>query len=183
MNDKYKILQENPKNCKRLFGIDFVTFKIILEKVQNNIDNYLQENPLSKRGLSADFTIANQLLLTLEYLRQYPTFLSLGFSFGISESYANKNYHKIRPILAEVVGLKNPKKLKFKDLKNVIIDVTVQPIERPQLHQEIYYNGSKKNTSSRFNRIGGPIIVNERNENIEHCQVELEVGPPMRPKI
>ena len=60
MNDKYKILQENPKNCKRLFGIDFVTFKIILEKVQNNIDNYLQENPLSKRGLSADFTIANR---------------------------------------------------------------------------------------------------------------------------
>ena len=66
---------------------------------------------------------------------------------------ANKNYHKIRPILAEVVGLKNPKKLKFKDLKNVIIDVTVQPIERPQLNQEIYYNGSKKNTSLKFNSL------------------------------
>ena len=29
MNDKYKLLKENPKNCKRLFGIDFVTFEII----------------------------------------------------------------------------------------------------------------------------------------------------------
>lgn len=147
MNDKYKILQENPPHCKRLFGVNFVTFELILEKVKKNIDDYLQENPLSKRGLDADFNLANQLLLTLEYLRQYPTFLSLGFSYGISESYANKNYHKIRPVLAQVVGLKNPEKRRFKDVKNVIVDVTVQPIERPEENQEIYYNGAKKNIS------------------------------------
>jgi hypothetical protein len=42
------------------------------------------------------------------------------------------------------VGLKNPDKLKYKDLKKVIIDVTVQPVERPQKNQERQYNGSKK---------------------------------------
>ena len=73
-----------------------------------------------------------------------PTFLSLGFSYGISESYSNKIFHKMRVILAEIVGLKNPDKLKFKDVKTVIIDVTVQPIERPIKQQELYYNGSKK---------------------------------------
>lgn len=113
--------------------------------MQKDIDNYLQENPLAKRGLDADFTLANQLLLTLEYLPQYPTFLSLGFSYGISKSYANKSYHKIRPILARVAGLKSPGKPTFKDVKNVIVDVTAQPIERPQAQQEIHYNGSKKN--------------------------------------
>lgn len=50
----------------------------------------------------------------------------------------------MRVILAEIVGLKNPDKLKFKDVKTVIIDVTVQPIERPIKQQELYYNGSKK---------------------------------------
>ena len=105
------------------------------------------ENPLSNRGLEGEFSLANQVLLTFEYLRQYPTFLSLGFSYGISESYANKIFHKIRPILADVVGLKNPDKLKYKDIKTVIVDVTVQPIERPQKSQELYYNGSKKNIS------------------------------------
>ena len=71
--------------------------------------------------------------------------MSLGFSYGISESYANKIFHKIRPILADIVGLKNPDKLKYKDLKKVIVDVTVQPVERPQKNQELQYNGSKKN--------------------------------------
>lgn len=148
MNDKYKLLQATPHVCKRLFGLDFVQFEQALGKVQTRIDQYLQENPLSNRGIEADFSVANQLLLTLEYLRQYPTFLSLGFSYGISESYCNKIFHKMRPILADVVGLKNPEKLAYKDVKTVIVDVTVQPIEKPQQNQERYYNGSKKNTSS-----------------------------------
>lgn len=144
MNDKHALLVENPKNCKRLFGVKYDTFELILQKVQNNINTFLVENPLSNRGITPDFSIANQLLLTLEYLRQYPTFLSLGFSYGISESYANKIYHKIRPILAETVGLKNPEKLRFKHIQKVIVDVTVQPIERPKVEQEKYYNRYKK---------------------------------------
>ena len=97
--------------------------------------------------------MANQLLLTFEYLRQYPTFLSLGFSYGISESYCHQVFHKMRPILAEVVGLKNPEKLRYTDVKTVIVDVTVQPIERPKKGQQLYYNGSKKNTSSSHNSL------------------------------
>lgn len=145
MNDKYQLLQDNSKICKRLFGIKFELLETILVKVQNQNEKYLQENPTSNRGIDGEFSISNQLLLTLEYLRQYPTFLSLGFSYGISESYANKVFHKMRAILADVIGLKNPDTLKYKDIKTVIIDVTVQPIERPQLSQELYYNGSKKN--------------------------------------
>lgn len=146
MNDKYKLLQANQKVCKRLFGLDFVQLEEVLVKVQSRLDRYLAEHPLSNRGLDAEFSVANQLLLTFEYLRQYPTFLSLGFSYGISESYCNKIFHRMRGILAEVVGLKNPEKLQYKDVKTVIVDVTVQPIERPQQDQEHYYNGSKKNT-------------------------------------
>lgn len=144
MNDKYKLLQDNPRYCKRLFGVEFELFELLLGKVQEKNNTYLKENPLSNRGLDGDFSLPNQVLLTLEYLRQYPTFLSLGFSYGISESYSNKIFHKIRVILADIIGLKNPAKLKFKDVKTVIIDVTVQPIERPIKQQELYYNGSKK---------------------------------------
>ena len=148
MNDKYKILATTPQVCKRLFGIDFVLLEAVIAKVQNRIDQDLRENPLSKRGIDAEFSVANQILLTFEYLRQYPTFLSFGFSDGISESYCHKLFHKIRPILAEIVGLKDPEKLRYQDVKTVMVDVTVQPIERPQEEQELYYNGSKKNISS-----------------------------------
>ena len=43
----------------------------------------------------------------------------------------------MRAILADIIGLKNPDTLKYKDIKTVIIDVTVQPIERPQLRAGI----------------------------------------------
>ena len=144
MNDKYKLLKENPQNCQRLFGMKYDIFEDILKKVQNNIQQKLTENPLSKRGIDSKFSIENQLLLTLEYLRQYPTFISLAFSYGISESYANKVYHKIRDILSHEIGLKNPEKLKFNDVKRFIINVTIQPIEHPQNNQHLQYNGSKK---------------------------------------
>ena len=144
MNDKYKLLEANPSVCKRLFGIDFVQLQAVLAKVQSELDQYARENPLSNRGIDAEFSVANQLLLTFEYLRQYPTFLSLGFSYGISESYCNKLFHKMRPILAAVAGLKNPEELAYKDVRTVIVDVTVQPIERPQIDQHLAYNGSKK---------------------------------------
>jgi hypothetical protein len=75
MNDKHKLLTENPKNCKRLFGVKYDIFEYILKKVQNKINDHLIENPLSNRGISSEFGIENQILLTLEYLRQYPTFL------------------------------------------------------------------------------------------------------------
>ena len=38
----------------------------------------------------------------------------------------------MRLILAGVIGLKNPEKLKYTHVKIVIVDVTVQLIERPE---------------------------------------------------
>ncbi len=36
MNYKYKLLQDNPKVCKRLFGIKFELLETILVKVQKS---------------------------------------------------------------------------------------------------------------------------------------------------
>lgn len=116
----------------------------LLEKVQKAHEQYLEENPLSKRGLDAEFSFENQLLLTLEYLRSYQTFEVLGFSYGISESYANKCYHKILTLLATVVGLQNPDKITRKQAAQVIVDVSCQAIERPVQNQKPHYNRYKK---------------------------------------
>ena len=151
MNGKYKLLQANPIICKRLFWVDFVQLEQVLVKAQNRVDQYLRENPLFKRGIAAELNVANQLLLTFEYLRRYPAFLNLQFSYGISGNYCHKIFHKVRPILTDVIGLKNLEKLKYTHVKTVIVDVTVQLIERSKKNQEVYYNGSKKNISSSHN--------------------------------
>ena len=65
MNNKHALLAENPQYYKRLFGVKYDIFEHILKKVQNSIDAFLTQNPLSNRGISSDFSIENQLLLTL----------------------------------------------------------------------------------------------------------------------
>ncbi len=43
MNDKYKLLLDNPKICKRLFGIKFELLEAILVKVQNYKDSFYKK--------------------------------------------------------------------------------------------------------------------------------------------
>jgi Helix-turn-helix of DDE superfamily endonuclease len=142
--DKYALLLQKPSRCKKIFGMEYALLENILQKVQKCFDELKQANPLSNRGLKSELSFENQFLLTLEYLKSYPTFEVLGFSYGISESYACRIYHKFRPVLAQVTGLKNPDKLTYKKVKNIIVDVAAQPIERPAKEQQKAYNGQKK---------------------------------------
>ena len=86
--EKYK--KKRPAEFTRLIEVNFGTFQIILEKLENQITRFKQQKPMRQRGLKSSLTIADQLLLTLIYLRQYDTFLQLGEMFSISESYARK---------------------------------------------------------------------------------------------
>ena len=45
MNDKHALSEANPEVCKRLFGVKYDTFEIILQKVQNHFDTHLIDPP------------------------------------------------------------------------------------------------------------------------------------------
>ena len=123
MFDKYGFLEKHPSRCQRVFGVKFKDFQTLLEKVQFRLDQYLAQNPLANRGLDAEFSLANQLLLTLEYLKSAPTFEVLGFSYGISESYAYKCYHSLLPLLAQAIGTENPHQLRYKDVQKMVTEL------------------------------------------------------------
>ena len=138
------------KDFLRLYGLSYGSFQVLLGKVLAYIDSEKQARPISKRGRKSALDVADQLLLTMVYLRQYHTFLSLGHQFGISESYAQKRFVYIRKILLKVVDLPDVKQLIFDALTNKIgIDVSEQPIERPLKNQKRYYSGKKKDIRSR----------------------------------
>jgi hypothetical protein len=163
--DRYKILKQNPQKSTRLIGVDMEIFDFILGKVQEYLSQKKSDNPISNRGLKARLSIENQLLLTFIYLKSYPTFFDLGFQFGISESYASRIFHKYREILHQIIGLKSKKKITINDCKKIIVDVTVQPVERPIEKQEEYYwaalrNGAKKHC------IKAELQINADNEEI-----------------
>lgn len=140
------IISESWLNAfKRAYGVPFTKFNELLEKVSDYIEAEKKKKSMKRRGKkSIAITLQGKLLLTLCYLRQYPTYQELGRMFKISESYANKIFHSMLDILVNILKVKGRKELMNKDLEVVIIDATEQPIERPVQGQKAYYSGKKK---------------------------------------
>jgi hypothetical protein len=139
-----KIKNKRPDRFLRQVGISLVNFENLLQAVEKEIGAAMQKNPLKRRGKKSEVTLADRLLLTLLYLRQYSTFERLAEQFDICESYACKIYHQMCDILVKILKLKNRKALLEEPVKVILIDVTEQPIERPTRGQKEYYSGKKK---------------------------------------
>jgi hypothetical protein len=101
----------------------------------------------------------DQLLLTLVWLRQYPTYLVLGFLFGLSKSPALRCVHRWLPILEELgqasCQLPQPGQRSRRTLKHllsdmpelaVVIDSFEQRVQRPRdrATADGYYSGKKQ---------------------------------------
>lgn len=143
--DKYK--QKPPAVFTRMVGVNYGTFSIILDKLQVTFIEYQNELLIRKRGKRCSLTLADQLLLTMLYLRNYDTLLNIGFQFGISESYAQKRYTFTKMLLLRCLNLPDEESLKDAiQGHKVAIDVTEQAIERPLQNQEDYYSEKKSYT-------------------------------------
>ena len=145
--EKYQ--PKKPAEFTRLVGVSYGTFQILLPKLEQQIKEHKQQKPMRQRGRKSSLSVADQLLLTLLYLRQYHTFLQLGELFDISESYAQKRYTFIVKMLLLALDLPNEKALTGKDL-TLVMDVTEQEIERPVKKQRSFYSGKKNGIRSRF---------------------------------
>lgn len=145
------VKQQLPEDFLRDVGISLDNFIHLVKKIKDFQTLEKKKNSLRYRGQSPSISLEDRLLLTLRYLRDYPTFFQLGKQFGISESYANKIYHNILSILINVLEFKNRKELYLKELQSIAIDVSEQPIERPVKGQKDYYSGKKKSTQLKLN--------------------------------
>ncbi len=129
--NKYK--QYKDDKFLRLVGLNKKKFEIIVIEFLDYV-NLNTNKDWSPRGKKASFKLVDKLLLTMRYLRDYPTFIVLGLEFGISESYANKIFNKVSKTLPKLPSLKLPNlnNLDEKVLERVIIDVSEQKTERPK---------------------------------------------------
>ena len=135
---------QNADDFKRDTGVSLETFISVIQLVKDYYEDLFDKNPSKSKGVKPSISIENKILLTLYYIRHYPTFKNLGDNFSISESYANKIYHIILNILVQVLHVPSNKSLLDGDLDTIVIDVSEQPIERPVKKQKKYYSGKKK---------------------------------------
>ena len=128
---KYSTLSKKSDSYfKRKTGVKKPTFQKMVDIVKESI-----ANRKTRRGNKATFTVEDQLLIMLQYYREYPTFFSLADMWGIHESSAQRTVRRIEDILIadgtfSLPGNTGLKNLTTKDL--VLIDVTESPIGRPK---------------------------------------------------
>lgn len=112
---------------KRLTGVQRATFEKMLAVVAAGLRDFGRRPKLSR---------ADQLLLTLMYWREYRTQFHIGLTYGVSEATVCRTIRKIEDVLAlsKAFRLPGKKVLQASDtlIEVVLVDVTEQPIERPQ---------------------------------------------------
>jgi hypothetical protein len=117
------------EDFKRLVGVKPQTFEEMVEVVRPLTDK------AGKRGRSFKLSAEDMVLLTLEYLRDYPTYLRLGHDWGVHESSACRISRRVEEALIRSGKFKLPGKKQLKSevsFEVVLVEVAESPVERPK---------------------------------------------------
>jgi hypothetical protein len=134
MENKYEKSEKlSSANFKRIIGVKRKTFEEMVTELK--IAYALKHK---QGGRNPKLTLENQLMLTLEYLRQYITFAELGFNYGVAESTAHDIVIWVEDTLIKCGKFSLPGRkalLEDRSLEIVLLDVMESPIERPKKNE------------------------------------------------
>jgi DDE superfamily endonuclease/Helix-turn-helix of DDE superfamily endonuclease len=157
-------LRKYPTAFQHLTGLTVAVFDELAAQVVPAVEaahRQKLDRPDRRRAIGGgdhfDLSTADQLLLTVVWLRQYPTNEVLGFLFGVSDSTASRVRARCLPVLEQAgrdtmrmpdPGATRRKRLSalLKDTPGlaVVIDSFEQRTRRPKRRQRAYYSGKKK---------------------------------------
>jgi len=116
---------------RRLTGVKRSTFEKMV-----SILNDANMKKKAKGGRKNKLCIEDQLLMALEYIREYRTYFHTSQSYGVSESSAYKTIKWVEDTLIKHPDFSLPgRKVLLKsdmEYEVVLIDATETPIERPK---------------------------------------------------
>lgn len=130
---------------RRLTGVKRATFHSMIE-----ILTHTKKEQKYRGGRKKKLCTEDQLLMALEYLREYRTYFHVATNYGISESSAFKCIRWIEDTLIKHPDFALPgrKALLKSDMEYslVLIDATESPIERPKKNSGTFILERKKDT-------------------------------------
>ena len=130
-----------PGDFKRACGVHPQTFETMLQVLRDH------EQQKVKPGRPATLSLADQLLMTLQYWREYRTYFHIGLSWGVDESVVCRTVQKIENLLLKSKTFHLPGKKKLRTggppLEVIVVDVAESPVERPQKNSGTTIVGSK----------------------------------------
>lgn len=131
------------KQFRRVVGVKRKTFDVMINRLEQ------AEKIKKKRGGRPNkVNLANRLLMTLEYLREYRTYAAIGISYGLNESNVYQSIRWVENVLIQCDEFKLPgKKALLKtdsEFEVILIDVAESPIERPKKNNAYFTLGKRK---------------------------------------
>lgn len=135
-----------PADFKRYCGVEPDTFRRMVELVSQRLTRTRR-----KTGRPPELLVEDQVLLTLEYWREYRTLFHLATSWGLHESNVCRVIRRVEDILTKSKAFKLPGKKVLQpsdhEIEFVAVDVAETPVERPK---------KSKNPTTAAKRSGTP---------------------------
>ena len=148
---------------RAMTGLNLKAFKAMetsFEEAYRQSLNQLEKERKRRQGGGRKATLrttSDKMLFILMYMKCYPTFDLMGVLFNFDRSCAHDWVHRLLPVLETVLGKKQvlpERKInsiaefleKFPEVREVIIDGTERPVQRPKdaAKQTENYSGKKK---------------------------------------
>ena len=124
---------------KRRFGVYKQTYRKMVESVKSV---EADSNSPSKRGPKPKLSIEEQVLVTLEYWREYRTYFHIGTSWELSESTICRIVNKTEKMLLQSGNFRLKGKKALLNQAEIpvitVMDVTETPRELPKKKQKIF---------------------------------------------
>lgn len=134
-----------PALFKRYCGVKPETF----QKMVAVVAEHLAESRI-KTGRPPKMSIEDQVLMTLEYWREYRTFFHIARSWGVHESSVWRTIRRVEDILtkSKAFTLPGKKKLQLADheIEFIVVDVAETPIERPKKSRKLTTAAKRSDT-------------------------------------
>ena len=183
MSLSYNKIKKKPTTFNSLFGLSVSQFEEILIKAEPEWNKKVLGR-YRRPGRPYDHPLEDMILILLLYYRCYITQEFLGYLFNLDKSRICRIIQTLEPVLATVVAISKRKHLSKKEVENLIIDATEQPVERPGKGQKSYYSGKKKRhtikTEVRINLKGRIVHVSKSRPGSIH-DFALYKGEPSLP--
>lgn len=130
----------NPE-FKRLCGVSRGTFGEMVEILRPQLDRS------GKRGGQAKLSVEDQLLVAMEYWREYRTQFHIGVSWGIDETTVGRIVRKVENILVKCGKFRLPSHRQLTtaewESKVTVVDAGEVEIERPKDDSDAIIAASK----------------------------------------
>ena len=178
MLGRYLWLSSHPPVCKSMTGLTVAEFDALERQVRPQyraVEQARLSRPARQRAIRSGhafrLSVQDQLLLTVIWLRQYPTHKVLDHLFGVSDATVSRTGARLLPVLEQVglAGMRPPHPgqrsrrtldalLADVPALVVLIDTFEQRVQRPQDRAvaDTHYSGKKKQHT-----LTSPVAVDE----------------------